>query len=56
VAAARVLRTQLYNVSALDPAAYGIGVLAILCASIVAAAVPAYRASRTSPLESLHRE
>jgi predicted permease len=54
--AARVLRTQLYNVSALDPVAYAIGIVVIVCASIVAAAIPAYRASRTSPLESLHNE
>jgi hypothetical protein len=55
-AAARVLRTQLYNVSAVDPVAYAIGIVLIVCASIVAAAIPAYRASRTSPLESLHNE
>ena len=33
-----------------------IGIVVIVCASIVAAAIPAYRASRTSPLESLHNE
>jgi predicted permease len=55
-AAARGLRSQLYGVSAFDPVAFLIGIGVIVGAAIAAAAIPAYRASRTSPLESLHAE
>lgn len=51
--AARLIRTQLYAVSPADPAAY-IGAAAIVVVTALAASwYPAYRAARTSPLESL---
>jgi predicted permease len=54
--AARLIRTQLYSVSPLDPVAYLGGALAVLAVAVLAAAIPAYRASRTSPLASLRAE
>lgn len=55
-AAAPLLRTQLYSVSPFHPVAYAVGTVLILMASVVASCVPAFRAARTSPLQSLRRE
>ena len=54
--AARALRTQLYSVSPGDPLTYAAGALLVVTAAVVASAMPAYRAARTSPLESLRAE
>jgi putative ABC transport system permease protein len=54
--AARALRTQLYSVSPYDPFTYAVGALLVVTAAVVASAMPAYRAARTSPLDSLRAE
>ena len=56
LAAAPLIRTQLYAVSPLDPAAYAAGIAVVLIAAIVASCIPAIRAARTSPLQSLRME
>jgi predicted permease len=55
-AAAPLLRTQLYNVSPFHPAAYAAGAVLILMAAVIASCLPALRAARTSPLQSLRME
>lgn len=55
-AMSRVMRTQIYSVSLLDPAAYLAGLVVVLLAAFVASALPAYRAARRDPLESLRTE
>jgi ABC-type antimicrobial peptide transport system permease subunit len=54
--AARMIQTQLYSVSPYDPPTYVLGAAVVLVASVLASALPAYRAARTSPLESLRTE
>lgn len=56
VLAARMMRTQLYSVSAHDPLTYIAGVAVVLAAALLASAVPAYRAARANPLDSLRSE
>jgi putative ABC transport system permease protein len=55
-AASRLLRTQIYSVSPLDPLSYIVGIGVVLASALVASALPAYRAAHTSPLESLRLE
>ena len=55
-AAAPLLRTQLYSVSPFHPAAYAVGGILILMATVAASGVPALRAARTNPLQSLRME
>lgn len=54
--AARALRTQLYSVSPGDPLTYVSGAMLVIAAAMLASAGPAYRAARTSPLESFRAE
>jgi putative ABC transport system permease protein len=56
VVASRLLRTQIYSISHLDPAAYVVGLAVVVLAALAAAALPAYRAARADPLESLRAE
>jgi predicted permease len=56
VAVARMLRTQLYTVSPADPSTYIGGLAAVLLAAALASAVPAYRAARSNPLDSLRTQ
>ena len=51
--AARLIRTQLYSVSPADPAAYIAAAAIVVVTALAASWYPAYRAARTSPLESL---
>lgn len=51
--AARLLRTQLYAVSPGDPASFLLGASVVLVIAVVASWLPAARAARTSPLESI---
>lgn len=53
VAAARAIAGFLYGVSATDPLSLGVAAGALLLAGSLAAAIPAFRASRVSPVESL---
>lgn len=56
VLAAPLLRTQLYSVSPFHPAAYLAGSGLVLLTAVVASCIPAMRAARTSPLQSLRAE
>lgn len=51
--AVRLVRHQLYGVSALDPVAFASGGLLFLLVALVASAIPAVRAARVSPTEAL---
>jgi putative ABC transport system permease protein len=55
VACARLISTLLFGVSTLDPLAFGAAVVALLITALVAAWLPAYRASRLDPAEVLRR-
>jgi predicted permease len=51
--AARSLGTVLYGVGPLDPLAYGIGAALLLGVGLVAAYLPAFRASRIEPMRAI---
>jgi len=52
----RVLGSMLYGVSPTDPLANGVMTAALMLAAIAASTIPAIRASRVDPLESLRQE
>jgi ABC-type antimicrobial peptide transport system permease subunit len=54
--AGQFLGSQLYGVSGHDPLAIGVAVLAIACSALVAAIIPANRASSVSPIKALRSE
>jgi predicted permease len=53
IVAAQLIRSQLYSVSPADPIAYLAGIVIVVLSAALASWIPAYRAARTSPLESL---
>jgi putative ABC transport system permease protein len=55
-AAVPLLRSQLYSVNPLHPLIYASGAAAVLLAAALASCLPAVRAARTSPLQSLRTE
>jgi putative ABC transport system permease protein len=54
--ASRVLRSLLFGVTAADPVAYLGAILLLAAAGILAAYLPAWRASRIDPIEALRQE
>jgi putative ABC transport system permease protein len=56
LALTRLLQAQLYRVSPVDPAAYGIAIVLLLGAAGVAAWLPARRATRVDPAIALRSE
>ena len=56
LAAAPLLKSLLYGVSAFDPSSIAIAVAAMALTAGVAGALPAIRASRVSPMEALREE
>src|SRR5262249_3230337 len=56
LAAARLISSQLFGISAADPVAFGLATLALLVVSVVAAYLPARRATRVDPLVALRVE
>jgi len=56
LAAAPLLKSLLYGVRAFDPSSVAIAVAAMTLTAAVAAALPALRASRVSPMEALREE
>jgi predicted permease len=56
VAAARLVASVLYGVSALDPLAFGVALIVVLGGVTAATFVPAWRASRTDPLSALRHQ
>ena len=55
-ALSRVTRSLLFEVSALEPAAFAFGGLAMATFALAAAALPARRATRVDPATALRRE
>jgi putative ABC transport system permease protein len=53
--AGRSLRTMLYEIPSLDPIAYGGGAVVLIAVSLLAAFLPARRASRIEPKLALNR-
>ena len=53
---ARVLQALLYGVSSFDPLAYGLAALLLLAVAFAANLIPAWRASRVSPMAALRYE
>jgi predicted permease len=56
LAVSHLLRSQLYHVSDLDPASFGVAVAVTLLVALGAALLPARRASRIHPMEALRTE
>jgi predicted permease len=52
----RYVETQLFGVKAADPPVFAIGVATVLAASLTAAFLPAWRASRIDPTRALRHE
>ncbi|HLJ44756.1 MAG TPA: ABC transporter permease [Bryobacteraceae bacterium] len=52
----RLLKSQLYQVSPLDPAAYGVAIGVLATVALVAAWVPSVRATRIDPVIALRQE
>ncbi|MBV9441373.1 MAG: hypothetical protein JO217_01640 [Acidobacteriaceae bacterium] len=53
---ARVLRSQLFNVSATDLSTYAGSILIVTAVAVLAAALPARRAATVDPTEALRAE
>jgi ABC-type antimicrobial peptide transport system permease subunit len=56
IAATRLLQSQLFNVSAADPATYLTMIALLTAVALAAGYLPAWRASRIEPLEALRQE
>lgn len=56
LASTRFLRSQLYGVTATDPLAMGLALAVLLTSAVVAAMLPAIRASRVAPVVALREE
>ena len=56
LATSHLIRTQLFGVSAIDPLAVGGAALALLAVAVVAAWLPARRASRLDPITALRQD
>jgi predicted lysophospholipase L1 biosynthesis ABC-type transport system permease subunit len=54
--ASRLLRHQLYGISATNPSAFAVALGVLVVSAVVAALVPAWRASRVEPLLALRQE
>src|SRR5215468_9025508 len=52
----RFVESQLFGVKAADPLVFAIGVAVLLTASLLAAFIPAWRASRIDPMAALRRD
>ncbi len=53
---ARLLSAQLFHVSTLDPATFAWTALALALAALLAACIPAWRATRVDPMQALRAE
>ena len=56
MATSRVLESLLFEVEATDPAAYGIGILALVVPAMLAGYVSARRAAKIDPVRAIRSE
>jgi ABC-type antimicrobial peptide transport system permease subunit len=56
LAAGRLLRSQLYGINQDDPMIIGGAVVALCASALIAAVIPAFRATLISPVEALRAE
>jgi ABC-type antimicrobial peptide transport system permease subunit len=56
IAAGRLIGSQLYGVSAIDPMALGLAFIALCATSLVASLIPAARAAASDPIRALRVE
>jgi len=56
IGASRLLRNQLYGISATNPSAFAVALGVLVVSAIAAALVPAWRASRVEPLLALRQD
>jgi ABC-type antimicrobial peptide transport system permease subunit len=56
LAAGRFLGSQLYGIDQYDPATLGVAVVVLGVSALIAALIPAFRASSISPVEALRAE
>jgi putative ABC transport system permease protein len=56
LALTRLIATQLYHVSPSDPSTFAVVTAILMCVSVVAALIPARRATRVEPLTALREE
>ena len=52
----RTLTSLLYNVSPVDPISYGLVIAVVTTVSLLACAIPAWRAAKIDPMEALRYE
>jgi ABC-type antimicrobial peptide transport system permease subunit len=52
----RIIASQLFGISALDPVTIGVGILLIALISLTACAIPARRAAKVDPMDVLRYE
>ena len=52
----RLLKTQLFQISAFDPLTFALTALVLIAVTLVASYVPAWRATKVNPVEALHYE
>ena len=52
----RLLKTQLFQISAFDPLTFGLTALVLVAVTLVASYMPAWRATKVNPVEALHYE
>jgi putative ABC transport system permease protein len=56
LAAGRLLQSSIYGISPSDPATLGVTAIMVLIAVVAAGTIPAHRATRIDPVETLRRE
>jgi predicted permease len=56
IAAARLISSKLYGLGPIDPVSIAVAILVVLLSGVLAGYMPAYRASKIDPMQSLRRD